>query len=210
MRILYSYQGKQRTFTRDTTQVVIGRPKYGLDVDLDLTPDQYVSRPHARVWLEDGRYWIEDLNSAPGTLVGKEEIKQKGKRQLRAGDTFRIGQTTLEVEIPGESDSVRFSQAPEPDADIAETLDARVSAFVPLRDASGETSRRLSFDSVPAGLDRNEKGKPFRNKQIRFSIRFPRYLSHLDRNEKRQALHEQADTVSIRFPPYVSHLDRNE
>ena len=58
MRIVYSYGGKESVFERDTSRVVIGRPKHGVAIDLDLSPDQTVSRPHARLWLEDGQCWI--------------------------------------------------------------------------------------------------------------------------------------------------------
>jgi len=147
MRILYSYEGKRRIFDRETTQVVIGRPKNGVAVDLDLTPDQHVSRPHARIWLEDGQYWIEDLNSAPGTLVGKEEIKQKGKRRLQGDEIIRIGQTSLQVEIPGTPGSPPFPQiqTPEPDTEIAETLDASRSVFAPAKDASPDEMEPLNL-----------------------------------------------------------------
>ena len=61
--------------------------------DLDLTPDQIVSRPHARLWVAEGQHWIEDLSSRRGTQVNDEEIKGQGKRRLHAGDTIRIGDT---------------------------------------------------------------------------------------------------------------------
>jgi pSer/pThr/pTyr-binding forkhead associated (FHA) protein len=44
-----------------------------------------VSRPHARLWLEGGECWIEDLGSRRGTQVGGDEIRGRGKRRLRAG-----------------------------------------------------------------------------------------------------------------------------
>ena len=47
-------------------------------VDIDLWPDLRTSRAHARLWFSEGRWWIEDLNSALGTLVGDRQIKGNG------------------------------------------------------------------------------------------------------------------------------------
>src|SRR2546422_931266 len=66
MRIVYSFEGKETVFESDE-EVTIGRPVQGVRIDLDLSPDRSVSRPHARIWSEDGQMWLEDLNSRHGT-----------------------------------------------------------------------------------------------------------------------------------------------
>jgi len=99
MRIVYSHQGKDESKEFEKTEVVVGRARVGTAVDLDLSADRMVSRPHARVLVdEEGRYWIEDLGSKRGTWVNGEEIK--GKQRLHRGDAITIGETTLKVEIP--------------------------------------------------------------------------------------------------------------
>ncbi|HEY0545132.1 MAG TPA: adenylate/guanylate cyclase domain-containing protein [Pyrinomonadaceae bacterium] len=98
MRITYSYQGDERVFEREASQVVIGRHNDGID----LSPDMKVSRLHARVLVEDGQFWVEDLNSKHGTRVNNEEIKGQGKRLLRQDDIIQIGDTTLKPHIPTE------------------------------------------------------------------------------------------------------------
>src|SRR5271157_2762485 len=100
MRIHHTLQGSSKTFDRDATQVLIGRPKPGVEVDLDLSPDDTVSRPHARVWMQDGRWWIEDLRSSHGTKVNDQEIRYAGQCPLQAGDVVEIGLTRLVVEVP--------------------------------------------------------------------------------------------------------------
>ncbi|MEW6668317.1 MAG: adenylate/guanylate cyclase domain-containing protein [Thermodesulfobacteriota bacterium] len=87
--------------------ITIGRPKPGWRIDLDLSPDVGVSRPHACLGCEEGVYWIEDLKSKHGTFVNGQRIT--GKTCLKPGDRIQLGNTTLE--IPGKSDSP-FSPLP--------------------------------------------------------------------------------------------------
>ena len=150
MRIVYCYQGRETVFDREKVQVIIGRPKQGVAIDLDLTPDQMVSRPHARVWLEEGQYWVEDLNSTRGTQVNGEEIKGKGKLRLQAGDSIRIGETTLQVEIPTAQVNLNTTLPPEapetePEVKVAEALDANVPAIAPGEVVTTDTARRLAL-----------------------------------------------------------------
>src|SRR5580658_5918357 len=100
MRIHHTFQGATKTFDRDATQIVVGRPKPGVEVDLDLSPDDTVSRPHLRIWMEDGCWWIEDLRSSHGTKVNDQEIRYSGKCALQPGDIVDLGVTRLVMEIP--------------------------------------------------------------------------------------------------------------
>jgi adenylate cyclase len=98
MRITYVLDGRKTIFESEKTQLVIGRPRPGQSVDLNLSPDKSVSRSHARLWVEKEEYWIEDLGSTGGTLVVGENIRGKGPRKIAAQDEIRIGETTLWVE----------------------------------------------------------------------------------------------------------------
>ena len=100
MRILHRHRGTERIFDEPCETVVLGRPREGVHVDVDLTPDLGVSRLHARISISDGHYWIEDLGSANGTELDGKEIKGKGKLRLEPGHPIRISDTTIEVEIP--------------------------------------------------------------------------------------------------------------
>ena len=82
MRIVCSYGGKEFVFESDKSQTVIGRPQPGIVIDLNLTPDTKVSRPHAVLSYEVGRYWIQDLGSMQGTLLNGEEIQNTGRRGI--------------------------------------------------------------------------------------------------------------------------------
>ena len=98
MRIRYRYRGIEKIFDKPCEAVVLGRPRQGIHVDIDLSPDLRVSRPHARISMVDGHYRIEDLGSANGTELDGEQIKGKGKLPLEPGQIIRISDTTIDVE----------------------------------------------------------------------------------------------------------------
>jgi pSer/pThr/pTyr-binding forkhead associated (FHA) protein len=100
VRIRYRYRGNERLFDQSVESVVIGRPRAGVHVDIDLTPDLRGSRPHARISFADGQYWIEDLSSANGTAVDGQPIRGLGITRLEAGQKIAISDTIIEVELP--------------------------------------------------------------------------------------------------------------
>jgi hypothetical protein len=55
--------------------------------------DRYVSRRHARLRVENNRFFIYDLNTTGGTWVNDNRVQ---RRMLYDGDRIRIGQTILE------------------------------------------------------------------------------------------------------------------
>src|SRR5205085_9417026 len=148
MRLSYSYQGQQQLFESRKTEVLIGRPKGAAPVDLDLSPALTVSRPHARIWLSEGQYWIEDLDSKRGTQINGHEIKGKGRWRLHFGDLLVIGETTLRVEALDEQFDAHSTLPPtvqdlDPKVEIGKTLDAKTPGEVRLTSSSPDTSRRL-------------------------------------------------------------------
>ena len=54
--------------------------------------DTLVSRRHFRVLYENGAYWVEDLGSTNGTLVGGRRMQ---RMQLTDGDVIRAGNTEV-------------------------------------------------------------------------------------------------------------------
>src|SRR5271166_1646233 len=134
VRIGYRYRGGEKVFDQPCDAVVLGRPRHGVSVDIDLTPDLRVSRPHARIFVADGQYWVEDLGSANGTEVDGKPIKGIGKVRLEPGQTIRISDTTIEVDIPVADRSWPGDDATMVDTqdrclDIGETIDAAAPAF---------------------------------------------------------------------------------
>jgi len=79
----------------EQAEVLIGRRNEKSEVHLDLTPDDLVSRAHARVWLEDGAVIIEDLGSSGGTRVNHQKIT--GPTELQPSTKVELGETRLTI-----------------------------------------------------------------------------------------------------------------
>ena len=90
----------------DTRDVTVGRHA-GQDV---VVPDLEVSREHARFRAQNGRRFVEDLQTALGTKVNGERIKV---HELTAGDVVTIGCATLRYGVSQEpmraAGQVRFA-----------------------------------------------------------------------------------------------------
>jgi adenylate cyclase len=140
VRIRYSFRDIEKVFDEPREDVVLGRPRQGILIDIDLSPDLSVSRPHARISSDNGRYWIEDLGSANGTTVDGKEIARNVKVELKPGQPVQISGTQLVIEETGGisraadawnpnetviADRIDFSKA----IDIRETIDANGPAF---------------------------------------------------------------------------------
>ncbi len=104
MRITCSYKDTQKVWQTSESEVIVGRSEEKGLIILDLTPDQRVSRLHARIWETNGVCWIEDLNSSRGTSLNGVEIKGRGQQEVLVDASVVIGQTTLRIDL-GESHS---------------------------------------------------------------------------------------------------------
>jgi pSer/pThr/pTyr-binding forkhead associated (FHA) protein len=86
-------QDTGQVFPLESDLVTIGR-------DADNTvilSDPQASRHHAKIARQDSRWVIQDLESANGTFVNDQQIS--GPEALDSGDTIRVGQTVLRVEL---------------------------------------------------------------------------------------------------------------
>jgi hypothetical protein len=60
-----------------------------------ILEDQFVSGSHARIFVKNTDYMIEDLGSTNGTVVNEERLE--GRAILRAGDEIEIGSAVFKV-----------------------------------------------------------------------------------------------------------------
>jgi diguanylate cyclase (GGDEF)-like protein len=88
-----------QVYALDGTEHLIGR---GTDADV-WVEDSGVSRHHARVTCRaDGRYFVEDLGSTNGTLIGSQRIKEA---EIHPGDRLQIGpHVTLRFQITDDAE----------------------------------------------------------------------------------------------------------
>ncbi|HVL33613.1 MAG TPA: FHA domain-containing protein [Actinomycetota bacterium] len=79
-----------RTFTLGE-ELTIGRTD-ACQVKLD---DTYVSNLHARLFMKDGTWFVEDLGSTNGTYMNR--VKVTSPTPIGVGDEVRVGKTIIEV-----------------------------------------------------------------------------------------------------------------
>jgi len=94
MNVVVTYNGVTRSVAILSDEILIGRKSSRNNPDLDLSPDKSVSRRHAKLWLNQGKYWIEDLGSTLGVAVNG--LKRQ-KSQITFGDLIDIGRTRLQL-----------------------------------------------------------------------------------------------------------------
>jgi hypothetical protein len=77
----------EKEFTLSTQPVVIGRENAS---DLPLK-DPEISRKHARITYQAGRYYVEDLGSTNGTFLNDQPVRVQ--TPLNHGDVIRLGES---------------------------------------------------------------------------------------------------------------------
>lgn len=75
----------------DQAPITVGR---AADATLVLE-DDYVSSRHTRLFLSEGRWLVEDLDSTNGTWIGKTRIT--AATEVPLGEPLRIGRTIIEL-----------------------------------------------------------------------------------------------------------------
>lgn len=75
---------------------IIGRSAQHADYVLNL---ETVSRKHLRLFIREGKIYIEDLNSANGTTINNNALIAGQEYELNSGDSLKIGLTTYSVNL---------------------------------------------------------------------------------------------------------------
>jgi predicted nucleic acid-binding Zn ribbon protein len=87
----------------DKDEILVGRedPVSGIYPDVDLTPhggeEGGVSRRHARLVKDGGKYYVEDLDSTNFTFVNKQKLAPKARHVVGEGDEVRFGRVAVEL-----------------------------------------------------------------------------------------------------------------
>lgn len=143
----------------DGESFVIGRSSKA-----DLTvPDRSMSRLHARLFVQDGAWFIEDLGSRNGTLLGGRPVEQPTR--IGHGAMMQVGSTSITLreatrpvsggargEVPSHDSHTIFRSAAEL---LQEPQEIRTDSAIP----SGEALRRYAdrlrlLTEVNQALDR--------------------------------------------------------
>jgi hypothetical protein len=98
LRISRIHQGEEWKQTFYRPSIILGRATGTSQPDFDLSPDTNVSRNHARIWIEDGSCWIEDLGTKFGTQVDDDDIRAIGKVRIDGASRIKVGDTILKVD----------------------------------------------------------------------------------------------------------------
>jgi hypothetical protein len=89
--IIRDAKGKKLSTTKLAGTMQIGR-----DESCDIRPDDsYLSQFHAKLYANDGVWYVEDLGSTNGTYLNQNRLT--GPVEIHAGDTLRVGEITMEL-----------------------------------------------------------------------------------------------------------------
>jgi pSer/pThr/pTyr-binding forkhead associated (FHA) protein len=103
-----------------TKEIKVKKPEYALRVSSGLTQgalvplskkknilgrsfraclpleDERVSREHAQILMNEGKFFLSDMGSTNGTFLNNEEVK--GEIEVKSGDVIRIGNSIFRLE----------------------------------------------------------------------------------------------------------------
>jgi pSer/pThr/pTyr-binding forkhead associated (FHA) protein len=72
--------------------------------DVDLTPhggeEGGVSRLHARIFVQNGKYMLEDERSTNRTYLNRQRLEEKTPVELHDNDEIRLGHVVLRFKTP--------------------------------------------------------------------------------------------------------------
>ncbi len=100
---LFKALGGSEEYSLDRDRAVLGRHP-DCDIFLDAAS---VSRQHAQIVKEDGRYYVEDLHSRNGTFVNGRQIQSR--QALEDGDRLKICDLSLAFYTGRPSERVRMT-----------------------------------------------------------------------------------------------------
>jgi pSer/pThr/pTyr-binding forkhead associated (FHA) protein len=85
-------KSSHRAYRVDSADAVVGRDPSST-IPLQGDGSAVVSSRHARILLEDGAWWVEDLSSRNGTFHNGRRLVTGGRQTVKAGDEISFGAT---------------------------------------------------------------------------------------------------------------------
>src|SRR3954465_9472781 len=81
-----------------SADAVVGRDA-STTISLQGSGAAVVSSRHARLVLEDGYWWVEDLSSRNGTFLNGKRLAGGGRQRLSPGDEIGFGATGPKLRV---------------------------------------------------------------------------------------------------------------
>jgi pSer/pThr/pTyr-binding forkhead associated (FHA) protein len=132
--------------------VVLGRHRES-DLQID---DRKASRQHCKVLREKGEWFLQDLDSANGTLLNGRPVR--GRERLRHEDVIAIGASRIQVQLPEEApapvEPVKRSNAQQGVLGNPDTLVGRNLGGFILREMSGRSLLGATFRAEQPTIQR--------------------------------------------------------
>lgn len=95
MTLICRQRNGEQIHSTELTDFVVGRLSKSSDADIQILNDPSISRRQIRIWVEDGKIWLEDLGSTWGTRVNGSELEER--MQISEADRIQIGDTIVVV-----------------------------------------------------------------------------------------------------------------
>ena len=129
-------EGSWQEFPLADGEHIIGRSdKAHLQLDSNL-----ISRQHARIFVEDGRFWLTDMNSRNGVQLLGEPLPPDTPQEISFGQQFVIGDFLFELAQPSNSFVLDFGLGPK-------IIDSLVQA------GSGDSQTEKTMIGAEVGID---------------------------------------------------------
>ena len=91
-------RANNRPYRVDATDAVVGRDP-STTIPLSGEGAAVVSSRHARLVLEDGQWWVDDLGSRNGTFLNGRRLNAGARQRLNVGDEIGFGATGPKLRV---------------------------------------------------------------------------------------------------------------
>jgi len=93
VKVSWNYKGLTSEFYLERDDFIIGRLAGEFAPPVQLNLDKRVAAKHARVWKQNGCWWVEDLSGAAGTFVADQRVA--GVQSVDPGAGLRLGNSRV-------------------------------------------------------------------------------------------------------------------